>query len=112
MTALLDLAARVEAAEGGDDALDLAIAEWCFGAGAVAGVNYDPQLWLLRNEGFSGSLDAALTLVPEGWRWFVNWKCARCWTVVDDRVVEVEDATAATPALALCAAALRARAAG
>ena len=66
--ALVELAARVEAAAGPSHELDLAIAEACY-HGGFGGVNYDPALWVERYGGHSGSLDAAMTLVPEGGLW-------------------------------------------
>jgi hypothetical protein len=51
---------------------------------------------------FTASLDAAVTLVPEGCGWMVMSSAAK---------VGVWPSHGATPALALCAAALRARAA-
>ncbi len=67
------------------------------------------------------SLDAAVTLVPEGWAWFVEWigapfseGRARLW-IPSQRTqrlrVENVNTQAKTPTMALCAAALRARAA-
>ena len=59
---------------------------------------------------YTASLDAAMTLVPEGRWWSVNGgNRADVWAsgYIDERW----HATAATPALALTAAALRARAA-
>ncbi len=68
-------------------------------------------------EAFTGSLDAAMTLVPEGWNWLAqsNRKkfglkpSAQCWPDGEDRRTKTSEAS--TPALALCAAALRAKAA-
>lgn len=67
---------------------------------------------------YTTSLDAAVTLVPEGWAWLVEWigkpfteGMARLW-IPGSRTqglrIETVMATAKTPALALCAAALRA----
>ena len=63
---------------------------------------------------YTASLDAALKLVPEGWRWAVSTTnddspCA--FGHPPDKSFWIEDTPAATPALALCAFALRARAA-
>jgi hypothetical protein len=81
------------------------------------GMNYwhsdDNRAW----EGsisFTASLDAALKLVPDGWRWAVSTTnddppCA--FGHPPDKSFWIEDTPAATPALALCAFALRARAA-
>jgi hypothetical protein len=58
---------------------------------------------------FTASLDAAVTLVPEGWRWVVN--DAGLAQVCKGSIVGASDIKAgAKPALALCSAALRARA--
>ena len=65
-------------------------------------------------------VDAALTLIPEGHAWSVRWNRAsdgelygdaRCWRFCHPRDDETPThrALAATPALALSAAALRAR---
>lgn len=68
---------------------------------------------------YSGSLDAAVSLVPEGWSWSVTYEsekksspafCGsvrRYWTSFD----KDHFAFAVSPAIALCIASLRARAA-
>lgn len=68
-----------------------------------------------RPPAFSTSLDAAMSLVPEGWR-SINQEqqkmedgSIRCWASID--AWPASPKRCATPALALCAAALRARAA-
>ncbi|HEV2746295.1 MAG TPA: hypothetical protein VGW34_03230 [Allosphingosinicella sp.] len=99
MSALLELAARVEAATGPDRELDRAI---CLAT--------DPHYMAE----FTKSLDAAMTLVSEGWDWQV---IARATGDATGIVYEFEAAPpfrsynseAATPALALVAACLRAR---
>ena len=113
-----ELIEALEAATGPSDALDLAIAEWCYCNGAVAGVNYDPELWLMRHEGFCGSLDGALTLVPEGAFWNVltdgmgdGYQAAVVTKEGADRGERLKWIRTATPAIALCIAALKARAA-
>ena len=63
---------------------------------------------------YTASLDAALTLVPDGWRWAVSTTnddppCA--FGHSPDKSFWIEDTPAETPALALCVFALRARAA-
>ena len=124
---LLALAARVEAATGPDRELDYAIlrvlkpeyagSEWQPYADGLRHVNDSsdartlparetcPQQW-------TSSLDAAASLVPEGWKWWTNSTAyGRCWLIVGDRVISTaQSAQCATPALALTAAALRARA--
>lgn len=111
-----ELIAALEKATGPSEELDEAIATWCYEHGAIAGVNYDPVLWLMRNEGFTHSIDAALTLVPEGLRWRVSGvptagkAFASCKTgSILDPATEEWEAAAPTPAIALCIAALKAQ---
>ena len=127
---LLALAARVEQAQGPDREIELAIfrllnpqyagPEWKPYAGGLRHVNDgsdartppDPRTAAPR---WTASLDAALTLVPEGWRWAVHggpWTRGPHATLLAPTYVSKSDQTAdaATPALALIAAALRARA--
>jgi hypothetical protein len=114
-----ELIAALKKATGPSEELDEAIATWCYEHGAIAGVNYDPVLWLMRNEGFTHSIDAALTLVPEtnGKRWY---QVAQAWSqaTAHVRVYPVNPwegrtreavADAPAPALALCIAALKAQ---
>lgn len=117
---LLELAERVEKLEGQDDEVDLAIAVWCYENGGIAGVNYDPKLWIERNGGeFTASMDAALSLVPEAFRFILDKRPAAAVRSDGYRAVvwhapivlyEKMGVWARTPALALTAAALRARA--
>ncbi len=70
---------------------------------------------------FTQSLDAALTLVPEGCDWELNWTAKR--TYAEARIFKYNDrgqvlgqpysgwCDATTPAIALCISALKARAA-
>ena len=61
---------------------------------------------------YTASLDAAMTLVPEGHTWSADLnlgKKAFAWCY-DDKMLSGRPCKAATPALALTAAALRARA--
>ena len=62
---------------------------------------------------FTASLDAAVTLVPEGWRWWVNSSNnARCWLPGGDGQAPqaiAQPKKCVTPALALIAACLLAR---
>ena len=139
--ALLQLAARVEAASGPDRELDAAI--WC----AVNGKEFPqpPYTTIYKNyEGehsgithsglmrqcridqslnYTASLNAATALVPEGWRFMAGQRefpHARAYVengkpafvgIGNRRNPERlwAETTAATPALALTAAALRAR---
>lgn len=128
---LLALADRVEAAEGPDFGLDADIAR------AAGYVQHFDSLWwspaIVRAArksrrgkwhhgraamlpAFITSIDAALTLVPKGWKWALYSADDRSNPVAycvpnmgrlpwPEWVTDIE---AATPALALCAAALRA----
>lgn len=139
MTARSDLAAliqRVEAAEGPSRELDAEIA--CFLRGYTIHADTDPKAgwfayWLGEPEGsecvncrewpaYTASLDAAASLVPSGCLYMARtlWDgggetASGCATVTQysaapDRMwVWDYSGNAATPALALCAAALRAR---
>lgn len=126
MSEMLKMAERCERLEGPSDEVDLAIATWCYRNGAIAGVNYDPVLWVERHGGeFTGCLDAAMTLVPEGLRLMLSewddekhlrskgpWQAVLCEPGSDasfDLMRGYRCDHAATPALAICAAALRAR---
>ncbi len=126
---LIELAERCEAATGPDRNLDGAI-DRLFNKRPKHG-DYDASenaMWRVNNgysgllerfdgfardsfcaQEFTASLDAAMTLVPEGWDQrfenidgSINWKLQRGSVVVSSN--------AATPALALTAAGLRARA--
>lgn len=97
-TRLLELAERCEAATGPDRELDLAVGEEC----TVPGESLFPV------PPVTASLDAAMTLVPEGYENPLRLYIAGEATAVFIGQIE---AAALTPALAICAAALRARAA-
>jgi len=56
---------------------------------------------------YTASLDAAMTLVPEGFDWIIGH--TNGGLTIHAEVGDREQRFAATPALALCAAALRAR---
>lgn len=132
--ALLALAERCEKASGPDDVLDADIFQAMrpeLASDPWKRVTYpngkhpffvddsDPgMMGIASPPRFTASLDAALTLVPKGHKWTLHsaddrdTPCAYC---VPDMgrlpwPVWVNDVHAATPALALCAAALRARA--
>lgn len=127
MTNLLELAERCEWAEGPDRELDALIAAnlrvgtehgWAF-------KNY-PQ-WIGRADGrvhlddggpsfsapaYTASLDAAMTLVPTDHpKWAVTGRNSATCGPKHGEGGPLEWTFAATPALALCAAALKARAA-
>jgi hypothetical protein len=73
--------------------------------------------WMADGARYTASLDAAMALVPEGRGFVVSSvgpSANRPYALVGDPTAETDEskgASAATPALALCAAALRARAA-
>jgi len=117
---LLELAERCEQATRPDARIDDDIAR-------LLGDEDFARGW--PSAAYTASLDAAMTLVPEGWRvgqLEENWRSGRWHCHVTQRPsakliaafdagktigCESEEAEAATPALALTAAALRARAA-
>lgn len=114
--ALLALADRCEKAGRQDDAIDLAIAEYGYHTRQF-GVNYDPRLWVERNCWEpTGSLDDAVALVPDGHEW-LRWGPGTMIVMLPPQPGDAEkqfarhiECKGATPALALCAAALKARA--
>lgn len=128
---LLELAERCEAATGPDREIDAQIIvtlehpEYRYPDEVL---NRKPSSWdeaagRFRHDGFGGSIpwpaytasiDAALTLVPSGHLWQVNqWETGADAHMAPTRPIYSPQpkAKAATPALAICAAALRARAA-
>lgn len=127
---LLALADRAEWAEGADRELDAEIAVAVYGGEIVwKTANYIMDPYPARRypsaahvggycnghiPAFTTSLDAALSLVPEGWGWQMrrshHGKRAVCY-LWNGCGVWSPTVVAATPALALVAAALRARAA-
>jgi len=134
--AVLVLIHRLEAATEDDNEYDLdnAIASWLYENARLcdALVNYDPPLWLIRNGGWVRSVDAAMALAE---RMLPRWgfDCgqparmgehggrpwADCWPPVEDgeqRSFRLggprptpHHSNAATPALALCLAIMKAR---
>jgi hypothetical protein len=143
--ALVELAERCEAATGADRGLDALIWWECgdgkrlcpehsaagravrayYGADFDAHGNFRPEtLATYGGERYTASLDAATTLVPEGWYWMAgNRDRVTPRAYVENGKPAFEglssrrnpgrhwcEVTAASPALALCAAALRARA--
>ena len=123
---LIELAERCEAATGPDREIDAAIViaadtapadmELAFGIGWWRGI-YDDRHWLAP--AYTASLNDAITLLPERWKlrqMAFSAPCAddRRWHLNLHGGREGEDTfvgRGATPALALTAAALRARAA-
>lgn len=129
-----ELIARIEAASGPDRELDCRILcadkNWHFrkmivpenNASHVSFRTSDGDKSLYYTPKYTASVDAALTLVPDGMLWMVTNTgvddphkpdFSKATAVVADwrrSASEGGDRSAATPALALCAAALRARA--
>lgn len=120
---LLALADRVEAAEGANLVLerDIALAIY-HSATALTGNDARISVWdgngrtQLTVKPYTASLDAAMTLVPNGWAWMAGcdpgdgYFATLMPTDESGIVAHGVNCNAATPALALCAAALRARA--
>jgi hypothetical protein len=139
MSGLIELAARVEAAEGPDRELDAEIAlavgivreragECFFGHRDYSVMVLERGYYDIEGSApelphLTASLDAAMTLVPEGCRFNLNKRPyaearrdgfhAQVWfSRYYENASDMPNAWAATPALALVAAALRARASG
>ena len=106
---LIALAERCEREEP-SAALNFAIWEAVYARRAPVGTFEE---WVAP--AYTASLDAAVTLVPDGWSWFCEGPAsisaaAHIWNPSARASAEYRS-LAKTPALALCAAALRARAA-
>ena len=131
-TTLLALASRVEAATGADRELGARViaaalapanafveqskinGAWCIYTADADGKNrsWQPPRGVRGDDRCpTASLDAAMSLVPSGYEWSVNW-CGNSVANVSEIGVDypVHCGGAATPALALTAACLRARA--
>lgn len=103
------LAERCEKAAGPDREFDAEIAQ-AIGVGPTGFAQAKGKHWVTW-PAYTSSLDAALELVPEGLGWTLySDGYAGVGPITDDEIPQPE-IIAATPALALCAAALRARAA-
>jgi hypothetical protein len=111
------LVERLEKASGPDRQLDGAIAmliddvpDWCRGPTTV-GTYEHPKRGILNARRFTESIDAAMTLVPEGWCWgLFDEPNAWLWPTATRDLLTGIQGKGATPAIALCIAALRARA--
>jgi hypothetical protein len=123
---LLTLAERCEQAAGPDRELDQDITKLRV-PNTATHIHRSRRAWSffvydsgkgiewLENQPYTASLDAAVTLVPERWAVeLVQALSGSPWHVTlrgGSALVPIIGATASKPALALCAAALRARAA-
>ncbi len=120
-----DLIARLEVASEGSTELSAEIARDIFGIEFhkwpfwTKATSYDgiPGSAVVPVTPYTTSLDAALTLVPEGWKWRLDgvgsprYYEADLWgsSILPERKQEYISSGGSTPALALCSAALRAR---
>lgn len=128
---LIELAERCERAEGADREIDLEIARH-LGVTVMMRNDEDTANYETTHWHYTASIDDARTLVPERW-WLAGLSFCHpdfrstgdreyhaeiggpvTWLVIDRELgeepqFECEGGNAATPALALCAAALRAR---
>lgn len=143
MSKLLELAERVERAEGPDRRLDVAIAiavDWTYpsmmaplrvtvawrGEDAIDSIAEEaerPDSLLKYLPRYTASIDAAMTLVPEGWWWSAGdcsvssdasvgpdvAHCDKALLIAFDDGIHADLPHPSTPALALCAVSLRAR---
>jgi len=110
-TTLLALAERCEQAAGPDRELD------CHIHAPIEGRNIKPERWIetVKVYGhmvprYTASLDAAVTLVPEGWAWGKFFGGSAECVSISGPAILFERGLNDKPALAICAAALRARA--
>lgn len=127
MSDLAEIIERLEKASGPSLSLDIticqavilpSITEWMgspiegwFGQGLVFGCNTANgyrHLEVYRCPNFTSSIDVALILVPEGWDWDVSCFPA-AWAWPNGSTENIQYVEAATPPLAICAVALRAR---
>lgn len=119
----MSLAERVEGLQGPDEDTDILIARWLYDNGGKP-VNYDPQLYVERHGGWTGSLDAVVALIGEKLPAVYAWTLGqnvhhRYWIAsinsVNDEGAPTEMAFGThkrLPVLALLSAALRAMEAG
>ena len=106
-----ELIAALEKAEGPSRELDATIA---YHAGEARLGLPVPETWLAKH--YTSSIDAALTLVPEGWRVNSISNVENGWHAVLVRgqwnvagYATAGSVVSVTPAIALCIAALKAR---
>jgi hypothetical protein len=115
MSDLADIIERLEKAPGPDPLLDgdigWAVNEWINEGGfwrrhKVTGARerFTYCGWPL----YTHSIDAALTLVPEGWEWSLSYEAGKYCCEAGDPLIGL-CSEAPIPAIALCIAALRAR---
>ena len=111
MTDYTNLIARLEATEGPSRELDCEIHE-ALGHEVILGAGKHP---MNRTGGgrvpkYTASLDAAVSLVPEGWEVVLEWYRSEGMARLSRNGLDADSLSAGkTPALALCIAALKAR---
>lgn len=125
-----DLVERLRKLEGPcretDARIELSRRSFLFGAATVAGFAIASDGWLVRGDeqfrapAYTASIDAALTLVPEGWAWRVMLDGTKLTPRAELAEPVITDfgpgvglraqVCGATPAIALCIASLLARA--
>jgi hypothetical protein len=120
---LADLIALLEAATRPDSDLDKRVFAyvdgWSYPLVGAAIQEFKERMRWDGETRYTASLDAALTLVPEGWEWAAGadlrlFHGAAAWArvfPVGEQQRGTGNCLAAAPALALCIAALKARAA-
>ena len=113
MTSLTSLIERIEAATGPDQELDRLVH---YHLAVVKSDRFTEQSWidLAKKQNwnaphYSTSIDAALTLLPDGYDWIIGNVNGHYGGTPYACVGSTEQHYAATPALALVAAILRAR---
>ncbi len=119
-----DLITRLESADGPSRELDCLIAaavDWQIECATITPANAIKAFgldWMVESADlynsifnqlprYTASIDAALMLVPEGWKWAVTSKNSACCH--EQHIAPLNWSYASTPALALAAAALKAR---
>ena len=115
---MADLIKRLEALEAPCRDCDVEIARLKYGRDAVrrGGVGWSNDAiivpcypgWKIM-PAYTASIDAAMTLVPEGWLWSLFGPDNQACLVNPDNPSQASTCDAATPAIALCIAALRAQ---
>ena len=108
MGALEILIDRLEAAVGPDNELDADIERWVHNISGATGRILMP----FGTKPFTSSVDAALTLIPNGHTWSIGTRDEKAWgSEAKARPYWAEcgnvDTAASNPALALCTAALK-----
>lgn len=116
---MTDLISKLEAAAEGSRELDKEIWKACGSHISTIGTERWPNrigevshFISIECPDYTTSIDAALVLVPEGWCWVAGNELENFASVKPDHNAhdKILSSSSATPALALCIAALKARA--